>query len=125
MLDVGNGNTIRRLWEATESKTVLAVSEEDFFSARGELTECTTSRRAHERHFLRSPAIIKCGHQTHAVYLKDVSRTGIGLLSPVQLFPRQQFLMLLTEQIRYRLQTIRCRRVGPKCYECGTVFLLK
>lgn len=52
------------------------------------------------------------------VLIKDLSRTGIGVLYHQQVFPEEQF------QIRFQGRLInavvvRCRRLGEKCYEIG------
>jgi len=49
----------------------------------------------------------------------------MGLISPVQLFPREQIELRMNPQRTYALEVIRCRRVKPNCYECGTIFVLK
>jgi hypothetical protein len=125
MLGVRNAATIAELWDAAESKAALPTSAEEFFAASGPQPEHTNCSRAHERYYLRCRAIIKHDCQTHAVYLQDCSRTGMGLLSPVQLFPRQRIQMWMDNQRSYQLEVTRCRRIGPNCYECGTVFILK
>lgn len=125
MLGLRNADKIAELWDATESTAILPTSAEEFFAATGPVRERTNSRRAHERHHLRCRAIVKCDCLAHAVYLQDCSRMGIGLLSPVQLFPRQRIQLWMDDQRSYQLEIARCRRLGPKCYECGTVFILK
>ena len=125
MLGVGNAGTITELWDVAESKAALPCSAEEFFAASGPLLDRDSCRRAHERYHLRCRGIIKKDLQTHAVYLQDVSRMGMGLLSPVQLFPRQRIQLWLENQSSYQLEITRCRRLGPSCYVCGTVFILK
>ena len=125
MLGLGNATTIAELWETSESKAALPVPAEEFFAASGPLLDRASCRRAHERYYLRCRAIIKKDSLTHAAYLQDISRMGMGLLSPVQLFPRQRIQLWMENQSSYQLEITRCRRLGPNCYACGTVFILK
>jgi hypothetical protein len=56
-----------------------------------------------------------------AVYVVDLSRTGIGIISPVQLFP-SELVELATPDRRLPLRVVRCIRLGPDCYHCGCRF---
>ena len=110
-------------WDSLESKAELAVPAEEFFSKSGR--KRPTEQRGFERHYLRCQAIIQRELEKHAVYMKDCSRAGMGLVSPVQLFPREQIQLWMNSQRSYALEIIRCRRVSASCYECGTIFLLR
>jgi hypothetical protein len=57
-------------------------------------------------------------------YTKDVSRQGIGFLSPVQLMPLEQIEVHLPNGARYRLEVARCQRIEAFCYDCGAKFVL-
>ena len=52
------------------------------------------------------------------VYIRDVSRRGIGFVSPVQIYPEETVRILLAT-FWIRLLVVRARRVGPGCYEIG------
>lgn len=56
-----------------------------------------------------------------AVYVVDLSRSGIGILSPVQLFP-SELVQLTTPDRRLPLCVVRCVRLGPDCFHCGCRF---
>ncbi len=56
--------------------------------------------------------------RTGKTLIKDLSRSGIGILYHQQIFPEEQF------QIRFQGRLInsiavRCRRLGVQCYEIG------
>lgn len=54
----------------------------------------------------------------HLFLLKDLSRRGIGFLSPEQLFPLEKFIIALDDRV-IQLTVVRCRRLGQQCYEVG------
>ena len=58
----------------------------------------------------------------HAVYVRDVSPKGIGLYSPVQVFPDERISLLMKGRGWFDLTLRRCRRVDRKCYDCGLIF---
>jgi hypothetical protein len=57
-------------------------------------------------------------------FTKDVSRQGIGFLSPVQLLPMEHIGLLLANGTEYALEVSRCRRVDQDCFDCGGRFVL-
>ncbi len=123
MLDISHAAEIGDLWDEIESKAVLPVAPEEFFGKSGPKT--FDEQRAFERHYLRCQAIIRRDCDTHAVYMKDCSRAGMGLVSPVQLFPRERIQLWMSPQRSYSLEIIRCQRLCAQSYECGTIFVLK
>jgi hypothetical protein len=72
---------------------------------------------------LHTPLMLRTGlagrsKRSGKVLIKDLSRTGIGVLFHQQIFPEEQF------QIRFQGRLIhsiaaRCRRLGNMCYEIG------
>ncbi len=127
MLDLSHATEIGELWDKLESKAVLPATTEEFFGKSGPKTGTPSidELRDFERHYLRCQAIIRHDSKTHAVYMKDCSRAGMGLVSPVQLFPRERIQLWMNPQRSYSLEVIRCRRISANCYECGTIFILK
>ena len=52
------------------------------------------------------------------IYTRDFSCAGIGLVSPIQLFPEERVrLVLPTFWLQMRI--IRARRLNPLCYDIG------
>jgi len=123
MLDVSYETEIDDLWESLKSKASLPGSLEEYYAKSGPKSVC--EHRAYDRHYLRCVAIMQQECEKHAIYMKDCSRAGMGIISPVQLFPRQQVQIWMNPQRSYALEVVRCRRVRQQCYECGTIFVLK
>ncbi len=57
---------------------------------------------------------------THRGLLKDLSRTGMGLLYHEQLYPGESISMEF-EQRLFEIEVVRCRRLDTACYEIGGV----
>lgn len=123
MLELSNASEIAELWNALELKAELPCDPEEFFGKSGSTPEY--EQREFDRHYLRCQAVIRRELDNFAVYMKDCSRAGMGLVSPVQLFPREKIQLWLKPERSYSLEVIRCRRIKANCYECGTIFLLK
>ncbi len=123
MLDVSHASDISELWEELSLKAVLPGSHEEFFNKSGSKTD--HGQREFDRHYLRCQAIVRRELETFGVYMKDCSRAGMGLVSPVQLFPRERIQLWLKTERSYTLEVIRCRRLRANCYECGAIFILK
>ena len=54
------------------------------------------------------------------VLVKDISKTGIAILYHRQIFPYERFEIFLHGRA-IDATCVRCRRIGPKCYETGAV----
>lgn len=52
------------------------------------------------------------------VLLKDLSRSGIGILYHQQIFPEEQFQVRFQGRLIHSI-AVRCRRLGNMCYEIG------
>ena len=110
-------------WDAVALKTDLPEDFESFRAARGPAPLAFDTRRAYRRFFLRNKAILETGDVSLAIYTKDVSRQGIGVLTPVQLLPKTKVRLRLPAGDIYQLEIARCRRIAAGCYECGTRFV--
>ena len=67
---------------------------------------------------LRSKMSVPKQEVDSLVIVKDVSRTGVGLICHQQWFPSQEIeLSLATGKIRGHVA--RVRRIAPSCYEVG------
>jgi hypothetical protein len=110
-----------RLWQSVPSRTELP-SDDDYFGADG-VTAAGESRRQYMRLNFRETALLVRGDQCHAIYTKDASPKGVALLTPIQIFPQERLKLVLRDHPTMDLELRRCRRVGPNCYECGTVFV--
>ena len=126
MLDQDDATSlIDERWEAAQHKTQLPEDFTAFCRKRGPAPLHFGTRRAYQRFFLRHKAVL-CRQETQlAVYTKDISRQGVGILTPIQLFPLEHVELQLPSGVQYRLEIARCRRIEVDCYECGTRFVLK
>ncbi|HZZ72631.1 MAG TPA: hypothetical protein VFE24_10275 [Pirellulales bacterium] len=60
-----------------------------------------------------------------AVYLTDVGRGGIGMLHGEQLYPKEQFRIVLSEGTLGLIEIVRCERIDAHCFNIGARFLDK
>jgi len=113
-------------------EVILPEDLKAFFYEMGYLPTTAEESRSNARLRVRSigdillqhsPPILRKGlvgraKRSGKVLIKDLSRTGIGVLFHQQVFPEEQF------QIRFQGRLInsiavRCRRLGNMCYEIG------
>ena len=124
MLDLSNDPGVSRFdWEAVELKTCLPSEWGDFFDRRGPSPIHPECHRRFTRQYLRSRAILcRPDGSLLGVYTGDVSRSGLRILSPVQLFPKDRCRLQLPSTAELLIEIVRCRRFESQCYECGAVF---
>jgi len=116
---------IARLWETTEPKVRLPEKlGSEFFNPAGPMPVHQDSRRGYHRYFMRGKAILKRNGVMLGSYTKDVSRQGVGFLSPVPLLPLQRVQLHLINGTELKLEVARCRRVDQNCFDCGARFAL-
>jgi hypothetical protein len=124
MLDIGHErDLIDDFWALTEAKARLNQPDADYFAFKGPVPQCFESKRRFHRFYFRGKAILYRQDTILGVYTQDVSRQGIGFLSPVQLLPKQRVQMRVVGTNRLQLEVSRCRRVGECCFECGAKFI--
>ena len=125
MLEFDHGQKLMDdLWEATPAKVELPDSmRPSYFSAQGPEPVFHDNRRSYHRYFMRGKAVLKRGPSMIGTYTKDVSRQGVAFLSPVALLPKER-VKLRVPATELSLEVTRCRRLDPKCFECGARFAL-
>ena len=123
MLELDHGQKLMNdLWEATPSKVELPDSlRPRFFEVKGPVPLFHDNRRTYHRYFMRGKAVLKRGTSLIGTFTKDVSRQGVAFLSPVQLMPKER-VTLRVPAAELSLEVTRCRRLDPKCFECGARF---
>ncbi len=104
----------------------------DFFEKSGPVPAEFGDKRRFPRVHLRAhaalhyrqtfPSLPRPDHW-YKVYTKDISRCGMAFLHGEQLFPRERMTVLLPDGSSQPLEVVRCRRVGPRCYEIGARFV--
>ncbi len=72
---------------------------------------------------MRLPIALQWGLDDHhqrfgKVLIKDLSRSGIGVIFHRQIFPEQRFQVRFQGRLIHAV-AVRCRRLGLKCYETG------
>ncbi len=125
MLELDDGQKlVEELWATAVSKVELRDSvKKSFFAVHGAGPLYYDNRRIYHRYYMRGKAVLKRAKSTHGTYTKDVSRQGIGFLSPVPLLPKER-VKLRTAAAELSLEVTRCRRIDPGCFECGAKFAL-
>lgn len=123
MLGVGNqqGLVIPQ-WDDLALRARLPSDAADFSCKSGPLPIMPGSRRGYHRVYLRNRAILSYSGSYYGVYTLDVSRTGVGLCSPIQLLPCAEVTLWLSDGRELRLGTKVCIRLEEYCYRCGVLF---
>jgi hypothetical protein len=123
MLDVCDATElIQQRWQALSLRTELPWSWRKYMTEIGLERMWPESRRRYARAPLRAPLILLAGGNSYAAFGKDISRLGVGLFSPLPLLPKQVVVAELLGGKKLPLRVVRCKRIGPRCFECGTVF---
>jgi hypothetical protein len=125
MLEFDHGQKLMDdLWEATAAKVQLPNSlRADYFGAQGPAPLFHDNRRTYHRYFMRGKAVLKRGQSMIGTFTKDVSRQGVAFLSPVPLLPKERVKLRVTSA-ELSVEVTRCRRIDPKCFECGARFAI-
>ncbi|MEZ6135651.1 MAG: hypothetical protein R3C53_12145 [Pirellulaceae bacterium] len=80
-------------------------------------------RRDAELEFIHIPNALRAVTMLHSdpkvrVLIKDLSRTGIGILIHEQIFPTEEFQVTFQGRLIHAT-AVRCRRIAAECYEVG------
>src|SRR3972149_8402739 len=128
MLDISHERGVTtEPWDAAETKVDLPDGiDRDFFGPRGPfpIYQDQGNKRTFHRFYLRTKAVVKRREWTAGTYTKDVSRQGVGFLSPVQLLPKERIHLQLPNGTEFKLEVTRGRRIGEDCFDCGARFVL-
>ncbi len=119
---------------SSKMKVVLPSSLENFFQESGYCNPTFFEDRSSARIKLRCEAtmIIEQGlasisrvESNYVVLIKDISRRGVSILSHEQIWP-EELIYVHFQNRELRAKVVRCRRLGPSCYECGAqIFYFK
>jgi hypothetical protein len=115
---------IANVWETLDQKTRLPGDEAEFLAPKGPTPRLYDNQRTYHRFYLRGKALLKRDQTLLGVFTKDVSRRGMGFLSPVQLLPMERLRMHVPGAKELQLEVARCHRVDDACFECGAKFVL-
>ena len=109
-------------WNSLPMRADLPCSPDQYLSKEGPYEVLPGSRRGYHRFYFRGIAVLRYGGTDYAGYCKDLSRLGIGLYSPIQLYPGDTLLMEVPGKDPLKLEVMRCVRIRERCYECGSRF---
>lgn len=110
-----------------KSKVILPKSLDNFFEESGYCDKDSFEVRRHSRLRIRrealmrieeSPSTIHRIEKSWGVLVKDISQSGISILSHELLWPGEKIFVQFRDR-RIRAKIIRCRQLGPLCWECG------
>jgi hypothetical protein len=110
-------------WEKTECKVQLPEPEADYLALKGPRPQCFGSHRRFHRFYFRGKAIVERQGVLLGVYTKDISRQGIGFLSPLELMPQERIQLRAVGANSLDLTVTRCHRLAEQCFECGAKFV--
>ncbi len=123
MLDLRNSRElIEYHWNSLDLRPELPCSEKEYWNQSGPTRVRADLQRRYNRTYLRGIGILHCKEGDLAVYVKDLSRMGVGFYSPVQLFPCDCIELQLLDKKLLDLKITRCLRIRDRCFECGSVF---
>jgi hypothetical protein len=114
---------IDEIWRVAAPKTHLPNSAADFFDQSGPANLVFRSQRRFHRFFARGKAVLDRDGAYLGIFTKDVSRDGLGFLSPVELTPHEKLDLHIVGAPQRIVEITRCRRVADRCYDCGANFV--
>ena len=125
-------DNLNRVLASLEDRIELSPAERlIFFRADSSLPPANPDeRRGFTRRQLRIRAVMDLRQSLpaieremafHCIYLRDISRTGIGFLHADELFPGEECRLWLPQK-ELHVTVIRCRRQARRCYAIGARF---
>jgi hypothetical protein len=117
--------TFEERWQAAFAQAQIPDSmRKSFFDRHGHMPLSQANNRQFNRYFMRAKAILNRGEDEIGCYTMDLSRQGIGLLSPIGLEQSEQVVLCLPQGSKFNLAITRCSQLDDHCYECGGRFIL-
>lgn len=117
--------------EMEDGLTALSADRE-FFAKSGLMPQSYNEIRRFPRFYLRGeamafiepPRAVDGGpSESLAILTSDVSRSGVGIIAPRQLFPEQRLEIQMPAGPSYRVKVVWCRRAAAGKYAAGCVFV--
>ncbi|HEY2251494.1 MAG TPA: PilZ domain-containing protein [Planctomycetaceae bacterium] len=133
MLDADYLDNLNRVLASLEDRIELSAADRLIFfrTEAGMPPPKPDERRRFPRLQLRQKAVMDL-RQTlpaverprafHCIYVRDISRTGIGFLHADELFPGEECQLWLPQK-QLNVNIVLCRRQGPRCYVIGARFV--
>jgi hypothetical protein len=111
-------------WMQTDRVALLPMPADQFFRRKGATPVSPIARRSFHRFYCSGQGILTWQDLSLGVYTIDLSRHGMGIISPVQLFPKDRATIRLWNDRECELEVARCRRLDYESYECGCRFVV-
>ena len=130
MLETDYSQQLNELLRTRPSKVQLPSGFGDILRRRGNLPSSVRDQRAYVRRYFPGRAILEFKNTDQviprpdgfeAVFTRDISRSGLGLLCHCELYPGERPIIWLPTG-RILCEVARCARRGPWCFEVGVVF---
>lgn len=133
MLDAVYLDDLNRVLASLEDRIELSPAEKlTYFrpDPSAPAPACSHELRRYARHQLRVRGVLDLKQSLpcidrargfHCIYVRDISRTGIGFLSADELFPGERCKLWLPQK-ELHISVVHCRRKGPRCYVIGARF---
>lgn len=115
----------------SEFRHLVEIPEDvrdDFFRGRGYSSSTVDEKRRRARLAVRDEASVafantpnryqESADQELYALVKDLSRGGIAILYHEQVFPEDMFRVYFQSRTVTAI-AVRCRKLGPKCFEIG------
>ncbi len=68
--------------------------------------------------FIKQPSFVRRSCVTAEILIKDLSRSGVGILTHLQMWPSEEFSVELYGRL-IEARVVRCKKLGELCYEVG------
>lgn len=113
------------------TKVQLPAHMANFFAEAGYAPSYYQENRSNARLRVRqeatittifAPIFVKRTSNASQVLVKDLSRTGLSILSPYQMWPSETFSIELHGR-RLTAKVVRCRKLGEACFESGAMLV--
>jgi len=133
MLDEPYKEKLEALLASTNWSIALPASLEDFFYVRGDSQSTVHEERQHIRIRARARCVgyfestlpsLRRSSSGMPIYTADFSRGGCGFLSAIQILPTERIRLILPT-FWLQVEAVRCRKLGPNCYEVGSRLIAK
>jgi hypothetical protein len=114
---------IDETWRVVALKTRLPETATNFFDQSGPANLVFQSQRRFHRFYSRGKAVLNRDGTHLGIFTKDISRDGLGFLSPVELTCHERLDLHVAGAPQRIIEVTRCRRVDERCYDCGAIFV--
>ena len=121
MLETENRERLTKLLQHLPRRVAIPAEWDDFFEKSGMMPPVINERRRFARKHLRMQAVCEVSstlpaidrqHAFHRIYLRDISRGGIGFMHHEQLFPDER-VVLWTDVARI---PVKNRTIDDLCF---------